>query len=191
MSVAVADPFKVAVMTGVFTALTTFEVTVNVTVVEPAVTKTVAGTVALVVSLLDNVTVRLAVVPAAGSFNVTVPLEFAEPPTTLVGLSVREATAGGGITVSNAVCVPPFKLAVIVEVSVEETALLVIVKCTEVEPAATATFAGTVAADMLLLNSATVLWAAVPTAGAFSVTVPMEFVIPPGTLVGLSVTEIT
>lgn len=61
----------------------------------------------------------------------------------------------------------------------------------DVAPDATVTVAGTVAAAMLPLDSATVLCAAVPTAGAFNVTVPVELVIPPGTLVGFSVTEAT
>ena len=61
----------------------------------------------------------------------------------------------------------------------------------EVAPAATVTLAGTVAADVLLLDSVTVRCAAVPAAGAFNVTVPVEFVIPPGTLVGLRETDET
>ena len=61
----------------------------------------------------------------------------------------------------------------------------------EVAPAATITVAGTVAAAVLLLDSATVLCAVVPTAGAFSVTVPIELAAPPGTLAGFRVTLVT
>jgi len=63
------------------------------------------------------------------------------------------------------------------------------VKFAVVAPVATATLAGTVAAVVLSLASVTVLCAAVPTAGALKVTVPVEFVAPPGTLVGFNVTE--
>ena len=59
-----------------------------------------------------------------------------------------------------------------------------------VDPAATVTLAGTVAAAVSL-DSATVLCAAVPTAGAFSVTVPIELAAPPGTLSGFRVTLVT
>ena len=58
-----------------------------------------------------------------------------------------------------------------------------------VAPVATATLAGTVAAAVLSLASVTVLCAAVPTAGALKVTVAIEFVAPPGTMVGFKVTE--
>jgi hypothetical protein len=162
-----------------------------VAVVDPAATATLAGTVAEFVPLLDNVTVRCAAVPAAGSFRVTVPVEFADPPNTLVGLSVNEAIAGGGVTVRTAVADPPFRLAVIVVVCVVVTPRLVMVKFAVVDPAGTATVAGTVAADVLLLVSVTVLCATVPTAGAFNVTVPIELVIPPRTLVGFGVTRAT
>jgi hypothetical protein len=94
---------------------------VNVAVVAPAATVTLAGTVAAEVLLLDSVTVRCAAVPAAGAFNVTVAVELAVPPTTLVGLSVKDATRGGGVTVSTAVCVLPFSVAEIFAVSVTET----------------------------------------------------------------------
>jgi hypothetical protein len=67
----------------------------------------------------------------------------------------------------------------------------VTVNVAEVTPAATVTLARTVAAEVLLLDSVTVRCAAVPAAGAFSVTVPVEFVIPPGTLVGLRETDET
>jgi hypothetical protein len=71
----------------------------------------VAGTVAAALLLLDNVTVRCATVPAAAPFNVIVAVEFAEPPTTLVGFSPK-SVASSGLTVSVAVA-DPFNVAVI------------------------------------------------------------------------------
>jgi hypothetical protein len=65
------------------------------------------------------------------------------------------------------------------------------VKFADVAPAATVTLTGTVAAAVLPLDSITVLWATVPTAGAVNVTVPVELVIPLGTLVGFSVSKET
>ena len=61
----------------------------------------------------------------------------------------------------------------------------------DVAPAATVTAARTVAAAVLLLDRITVLCAAVPTARAFSVTVPIELAAPPGTVVGFRVTLVT
>ena len=74
-------------------------------------------------------------------------------------------------------------------VAVVATVRLVTVKLAVVAPVATVTVAGTVAAAVLSLDSVTVLCAAVPTAGAFSVTLPTELVTPPGTFVGFNVTE--
>src|SRR5437762_287206 len=63
------------------------------------------------------------------------------------------------------------------------TALVLIVNVALVAPAATVTLEGTVAAAVLLLESATVA----PPAGAapLNVTVPVEDCVPPITLVGL------
>ena len=63
---------------------------------------------------------------------------------------------------------------------------MVTVKVALVDPAATATFALTCAAAVLLLDSVTV--APPEGAGPFSVTVPVEL-FPPITLVGLTATE--
>jgi len=67
------------------------------------------------------------------------------------------------------------------------TALVLIVNVALVAPAATVTLEGTVAAAVLLLESATVA----PPAGAapLNVTVPVEDCVPPITLVGLSVSD--
>ena len=110
-----------AVITGFVTELTTFEVTVNVAVVAPVATVTLAGTVAAAVMLLDRVTVLCAAVPAAGAFKVTVPVEFADPPTTAVGFRPTDKTPGGGVTVRTALCAPPFKVAEIFAVLVAAT----------------------------------------------------------------------
>jgi hypothetical protein len=67
------------------------------------------------------------------------------------------------------------------------TTLVVTVKVAVVAPDATATLVGVVA-NVLLSDSVTVLCAAVPTAGAFKVTVPIEE-LPPKTLAGFMATE--
>ena len=93
----------------------------NVADVEPTVTVTLAGTVAAAAVSLTKVTVLCAAVPAAGALNVTVAVEFANPPTTLAGLSVRETTAGGGVTVRAVLWVPPLSVEEIFAVTVEAT----------------------------------------------------------------------
>ncbi len=67
------------------------------------------------------------------------------------------------------------------------TTLVLTVKVALVAPAGTVTLEGTVAAAVLLLESAT----CAPPAGAapLNVTVPVEDCVPPITLVGLSVSE--
>src|SRR6266480_1379508 len=67
------------------------------------------------------------------------------------------------------------------------TALVLTVKVALVAPAATVTLEGTVAAAVLLLESAT----CAPPAGAapLNVNVPVEDCVPPITLVGLSVSD--
>lgn len=75
-------------MTGEVTAP---EVTVNVAVLAPAAIATDPGTCAAAL-LLDNVTVA----PPAGAFalSVAVPTALALPPTTAVGLTDNEESAG-------------------------------------------------------------------------------------------------
>src|SRR5260370_16830571 len=67
------------------------------------------------------------------------------------------------------------------------TALVLTVKVALVAPAATVTLEGTLAAVVLLLESAT--WAPPAGAAPVNVTVPVEDCVPPITLVGLSVSE--
>ena len=88
--------------------------------VAPAVTVTVAGTVAAAVLLLDSVTVLCAAVPTAGAFSVTVPIELAAPPGTVVGFRVTLVT-NSGFTVSVAVA-DPFSVAVITALVTADTA---------------------------------------------------------------------
>jgi len=189
VNVAFADPFSVAVITGKAAEDTTLDVTVNVAVVAPSATATLAGTVAAAVLLLASVTVLCAVEPTAGAFKVTVPVEFPDPPKTLVGFNITDATPACGVTVRTALWVPPLNVAEIFAVVVDPTIRLVTVKLAEVAPDATTTLAGIVAAAVLPLASVTVLCAAVPTAGASSVTVPVELVEPPVTLAGLRLTD--
>jgi hypothetical protein len=115
---------------------------VKLTDVAPVGAITVAGTVATAVLLLDRVIVLCAFVPAAAPFNVMVAVEFAEPPTTLVGFTVRETT-DNGFTVSVAVA-DPFNVAVMTALAAAVTTLDFTVKVAVVAPAATATLAGTV-----------------------------------------------
>ena len=77
-------------------------VTVNVAEELPTAIVTVAGTVAALVRLLDSVTT--APPPGATLFKVTVAVEFAEPPLTVVGFKVSEVTDSTGVTASVAVC---------------------------------------------------------------------------------------
>ena len=71
-------------------ALTALDVIVNVAEVAFAATVTVGGTVAADVLLLE----RFAAIPPAGAAaeSVTVPVELAMPPITLVGLSETDET---------------------------------------------------------------------------------------------------
>lgn len=94
----------------------------NVAVVAPTATTTLAGTVAAAVVSLARVTVLCAAVPTAGALRVTVAIELDEPPTTLAGFRLNEATPGWGNTVSGALWPPPFRVAEIFAVLVVDTA---------------------------------------------------------------------
>ena len=85
---------------------TTDVLTGNVALVVPAATRTLAGTLAAKL-LLDSAT--LAPPVGAGPLSLTVPVDDCNPPTTLVGLNVREVSVGSGtgFTVSAAVFVVP------------------------------------------------------------------------------------
>jgi len=150
-------------------------------------TVTLAGTVAAAVLLLPSVTT----VPPEGAepFSVTVPVEFALPPTTVVGFSVKEVNpVAAGFTVSVAEAEPLY-VAVMTAVADVVTAFEVTVKVADVALAATITVAGTVAAAVLPLDNAT----ETPPAGAglLSVTVAVEFAVPPINVAGFSETDET
>jgi len=151
-------------------ASTVSVLTVKVALVAPLAKVTVDGTVAAAVLLLVSVTRRCVVVPAAGAVKVTVAVELAIPPRTLVGFSVMEATCGG-VRIRVSVLETPLLVAVMVTVVVDPTEMLVTVKVALVAPAGMVTLAGVVV-DALLSDKVTTAPAA--SAGLSSVTVPVE-----------------
>jgi len=120
----------------------------------------------------------------AGPLSVTVPVELANPPLTVVGLSVNAESVGAS-TVRSAVTVPE---ALIVGEVFAVTGLVVTVKVAVVAPAATVALLGTCAALARVELSAT----ANPPEGAgpLRVIVPVELV-PPITVVGARVSDFT
>jgi hypothetical protein len=86
-------------------AATACVLTVKLALPEPAGMVTVAGALAALL-LLESAT--CAPPDGAAALSVTVPVDDCAPPVTLVGFSVSEETVtGGGVTVSEAVCVVP------------------------------------------------------------------------------------
>ena len=153
-------------------------VTVNVWVLEPAGTVTFACTGNAVELLLERVTES----PPMGAFplSVTVPVDIC-PEATIEGLKDTIVTTGG-LTIRSAISVlPPASIAVILESLLKITGNVVTLNVALLEPAATFTFAWTVATAVLLLIRLTVT----PPAGAGPVrlTVPCE-VMPPATGLG-------
>ena len=152
-------------------------VTAKVALVAPAATVTFAGAEACAELLFEMLTTEPPA--AAGPLRVTVPVE-ALPPTTDVGLSEIDFR-DSGCRFKFAVLVVPFEEALIVTDVDLVTAAVFMLNVALVAPPATVTFDGTVASEMELLDSVTV----VPLAGAaaLKVTVPVE-VLPPVTVVG-------
>jgi len=111
-----------------------------------------------------------------------VPVELA-PPTTAVGLSATVETVGPS-TVSAPLTAVLFKVALMFAVEFVATATVLTVNVAVLEPAATVTEAGTVAAARLELNVTTL-----PPDGASPARVSVAVVeAPPSTVVGFSVT---
>ena len=184
VAVLVTVPALAVIVTGV-DAATPLVPIANVAVVAPCAAVTFTGTVATDVLPLESDTAN----PPAGAaaVSVTVPCD-PFPPTTDAGLTdTAESAAGGGTgaTVNVAVRVTVPALAVIVTGVEVVTALVPIANVPVVEPCATVTLAGTVATDVLPLESDT----ANPPAGAaaVSVTVPCD-PFPPTTEDGLTET---
>ena len=176
-------PLVVAMtVTGVLAA-TEPPVTGKVWVLEFAGTTTLAGVGNALVLLL----LRATVIPpmGAGPVSVTVPVVTC-PETTLAGLKTSVEVTGG-LTVSGAEMLePPVCMAVMLSFATALTGSVVTLKVPLEEPAAMATFAGTVAEVGSLLIKLMVT----PPAGAGPVrfTVPME-VVPPVTVAGFNTTE--
>lgn len=155
----------------------------KVAFVDPAATVTLAGTVATAVMLEE----RLTTIPPLGaaSLRLTVPVEEL-PPGTDLGFSDTDDKVTGGMTVSEAVCVPPAYEAESVPGVEEVTTVVVTAKAAVGDPAGTVTLDGTAMTAVLLLDSDTTT----PPGGAapLSVTIPVgEF--PPMTLETFRVSE--
>jgi len=176
LAVRVTPPYEAEIVTEL-EADTGRVLIVKVALVAPSGTVTVGGTGATAVLLLDSITG--APPPGAGPFSVTVPVEML-PPTTLEGLRERDDGVARFTVRFEDRVTPPYVPEMLTTVALD-TGMVVIVKVALVAPLATWTFAGTVAA-VLLLSSVTV--APPPGAGPFNVTVPVE-VFPPVTLDGL------
>lgn len=88
-------------VTGVDTA-TAVVVTVKFAVVAPDATTTVAGVVVTAL-LSESVTVLCAAVPAAGAFNVTVPVEGPPPPIAIGFIATDARTTGLMVSVAAGV----------------------------------------------------------------------------------------
>jgi hypothetical protein len=122
----------------------------------------------------ELVSVTTSPVGPAGLVSVTVPVDVS-PPTTELGASATLATPAIS-TVSVVVCEEAPRVAVIVEVALDETERVVIVKVAVVCPESTVTDAGTVAAFVLELVKVTTTPPA--PAALESVTVPVELTLP-------------
>jgi hypothetical protein len=172
--VAVLDtPLRVAVIVKVDAAVTVRVVMVKVAVVAPAATVTLAGTVPMVVD--EDARVTTAPPVGAALVNVTVPVTGTPPdtaPTTVVRV---DKTAAGGVTVTVAVPLDPFVVAVMVALVLALTVPAVIVNVAVRVPAGTVTETGTLATDALLDESVTTF----PPTGALvdRVTVPVVVVV--------------
>lgn len=163
-------------------AATAEVVTLNVALFAPAATVTLAGEAAL-----DTLEVRLTTAPpdGAGPVRVTVPVD-GEPPTTDVGARVSEVSVAA-VILSEAFAEELPRVAVRVAEVVVATADVVTVNVAVVVPEATVTVEGRPA--LIVLDVSEI---AIPPVGAAlpSVTVP-DADVPPSTVVGATVNELT
>lgn len=144
-------PLAAAVMLTVALVVPRVVVTVKAPVVEPTGIGIDAGTVADAGVSEVRVTV---VATGAAAERVTVPAEVL-PPTTDVGLSVTLDTLGTALMLSEALGVPPFSEAPMVDVPAVSVCVVVMLNVAVVEPARTVTELGTVARAVLLEDRAT------------------------------------
>jgi hypothetical protein len=176
-----------AVIVGVIATATALVVTVKVPVVAPASIVTLTGTAAAAALLVLRVTT--APFTGAPPFNVTVPVDIAAPPTTLVGFRTTDVTAvAAGFTLKVAAAMPlDVDDAVIMTFVCAATGRLVTVKVAVFAYVSTVTGLVTVATDGVPL----VRFTEIPPAGAppLRVTVPVIGPLPPTTLGGLRVTD--
>ena len=129
--------------------------TLKLALLWPAGTVTLAGTMAMALSLVASVTTT----PPDGAApeSITVPWDES-PPLTVVGLSVSEdrltAVAGAGGLIVNVACFELLpRVAVITALVVLVTGCVLSVKLALVLPAPTVTLDGTVAVELLPLDS--------------------------------------
>jgi len=155
-------------------AFTELVVTLNVAEVWPAGTVTLAGTVALPLPLARLMTVLLSV----AELSVTVPVAEL-PATTLVGETLKPASATTGLTVRLPVFVTTPYVAVRAAVTLLFTAVVKTLNVAAVCPARTVTEVGTVALPLPLAK----LMLIFASGAEVSVTVP-ETELPPTTLAG-------
>jgi hypothetical protein len=122
--------------------------TANVALGAPAATVTLGGTWAALVLLLARVTTAPPL--GAAALSVTVAVELL-PPTTVLGLTVKDEREETGVTVSCAVCVAPYVPEIVTTVELD-TELVLTPNVPLVAPAAMVMVAGTWAAAVLLLE---------------------------------------
>src|SRR5215212_9302258 len=175
-----AEPERVAVIVAFACDDTADVVTVKAAVAVPAGTMTVFGTLAAAAS---DVSVTLTPPSAATPSRAIVPLAGV-PPVTWVGL-IASASKRGARTTKEAVVVDVPNVAVIVDVTSQATALVVISALADALPSGTSTNAGAETAAALVDRSTTT-----PPCGAAVLRVSVAVAsLPPTTLGGAMVND--